>query len=427
VQVERASRRLQPFILPRSWELVLDRLEQSTTNSVSDTAMPSASVILIKGPKRSGKSTLARTLLNRLVTRYRRVAFLECDVGQSEFTPAGMVSLHVLDTPAFGPPFTHVAKKPIVAHWTGAATARTDPAHYLACVAACVQTYLVDIQHSFEDDEVQGEEDDRIADVVPLVVNTHGWNKGLGADLTLKIQEMVSATDIVDFEPEPTDPASSTVRLHTVSPVDSSLNANYTASDFRVLNIMSYFYGTGDGRWDTSLPLCAVPPWEVGPEALDAVVLACPGGEDVPSFELATALNGGIVALVSAEPGALDIPDTESSTNAPPLLPYKQATASPNPLLSRCIGLGLVRYASADSIHLLTPVSPADLAQCRVLVKGELELPVVGWLDHHAVDGRIAGIPRDGVPYLQWDAGDGVGATRRKVRRNLMRWGQRAA
>ena len=34
--------------------------------------------------------------------RYENVAFLECDLGQSEFTPGGMVSLHVLSQPVFG-------------------------------------------------------------------------------------------------------------------------------------------------------------------------------------------------------------------------------------------------------------------------------------------------------------------------------------
>lgn len=34
--------------------------------------------------------------------RYRRVAFLECDLGQSEFTPGGMAALNILDKPVFG-------------------------------------------------------------------------------------------------------------------------------------------------------------------------------------------------------------------------------------------------------------------------------------------------------------------------------------
>lgn len=37
-----------------------------------------------------------------LVVRFRRVAFLECDLGQSEFTPGGMVSLHLISRPVLG-------------------------------------------------------------------------------------------------------------------------------------------------------------------------------------------------------------------------------------------------------------------------------------------------------------------------------------
>lgn len=35
-------------------------------------------------------------------SRYRRVAFLECDLGQSEFTPGGMVALHLVENYVFG-------------------------------------------------------------------------------------------------------------------------------------------------------------------------------------------------------------------------------------------------------------------------------------------------------------------------------------
>lgn len=61
-------------------------------------------MILVKGPKRTGKSTFARSLANRLSTSFKRVAFLECDVGQTEFTPPGIIALNVLEHPVFGMP-----------------------------------------------------------------------------------------------------------------------------------------------------------------------------------------------------------------------------------------------------------------------------------------------------------------------------------
>jgi polynucleotide 5'-hydroxyl-kinase GRC3/NOL9 len=59
-------------------------------------------VAIVKGPKRSGKSTFAREALNRLLTRYESVAYLDCDLGQSEFGPGGTVGLYIVDKPLLG-------------------------------------------------------------------------------------------------------------------------------------------------------------------------------------------------------------------------------------------------------------------------------------------------------------------------------------
>ena len=59
-------------------------------------------VILVKGPKRSGKSTFARATLNNLLNRYEKVAWLECDLGQGEFSPGGVVGLWIIDAPILG-------------------------------------------------------------------------------------------------------------------------------------------------------------------------------------------------------------------------------------------------------------------------------------------------------------------------------------
>ncbi|EJD53281.1 hypothetical protein AURDEDRAFT_81640 [Auricularia subglabra TFB-10046 SS5] len=417
--IERATRRAQPFDLPPSWQTALDAVEAPPAKGRQDNGLAKPLVIMVKGAKRSGKSTLARTALNRLVMRYRRVAFLECDVGQSEFTPAGIVALNIVDRPQFGPSFTHLST-PLVAHFTGSTSPRANPSHYLSCVSACLQTYSMDVQHTFMDDDNANEADGRISDIVPLVINTHGWNKGLGADLTRKIQDMIPVTDIIDFD-EPTEHDSAS-RVHYVAPVVSSLTTLYNAADLRALSIISYFHMASATSWNCALPLCALPPWEVSwRDAVDSVVLGCPGGEDVPADEVHTAINGGIVALVSADPGTIDLPARGANG-----LPYSQGATFPSPTSSRCIGLALVRYAAADAphMHIVTPVHPSLLGQARVLVKGEVELPVWAWLDHRAEDGRVAGVPKDKVPYLQWGVGGGKGATRRKVRRNLMRWGQ---
>jgi polynucleotide 5'-hydroxyl-kinase GRC3/NOL9 len=78
-------------------------------------------------------------------------------------------------------------------------------------------------------------------------------------------------------------------------------------------------------------------------------------------------------------------------------------------------------------MHILTPLPAPYLEQAKAVVKGEMELPVWGWLDHRVdmADG-VAGLEQGKVPYLQLGKGPegAVGGERRRVRRNLMRRGQ---
>lgn len=64
-------------------------------------------VMVVCGPKDVGKSTFVRTATNMLLQSNDTVAYLDCDLGQTEFTPAGMVSLHLVTRQVIGPPFSH--------------------------------------------------------------------------------------------------------------------------------------------------------------------------------------------------------------------------------------------------------------------------------------------------------------------------------
>lgn len=90
-----------------SFEIVPDSPSSSTASLPS----PSSEVeddsygpftALLKGPKRSGKSGMSRALVNRLLRKYKKVAYLETDLGQSEFGPEGVVSLVILEQPLLG-------------------------------------------------------------------------------------------------------------------------------------------------------------------------------------------------------------------------------------------------------------------------------------------------------------------------------------
>lgn len=320
------------------------------------------------------------------------------------------------------------------------------------------------------------DEDPRIQDAIPLVVNTMGWSKGLGADLNQNIESLVDATHVYDVQAPAREeyPLSaptlsvgstygaycsrdtmeeSTAPIHILEPITSfSTAAGYTAADHRTLSILSYFHakfpldavpgelGQITARsWDTALPLCAVPPYEIDcAVALDKVVLTGGDSEDVVEDEISRVLNGAIVGLVVYEPGTIDL-GAATGTG----IPYTRQDTPPSPPASTCVGIALVRGVSPPrtaetgavtaNLQMLTPLPHPLLAKARVLVKGEMELPVWGMLDFRNFNGGkevdpgdVAGVERDKVAFLLWGkASEGVmGAEKRRVRRNLMRRGQ---
>jgi polynucleotide 5'-hydroxyl-kinase GRC3/NOL9 len=389
--------------------------------------------------------------------------------------PSSYLTLVILK----GPPFTHPTL-PNYAHFIGSTTPRSSPAHYLDAVQALVETYRLDIQTPAI--ESVDEADSRIQDRIPLVVNTMGWAKGLGADLTQKIEDFVDATRIFDIQAPvreeypvsvpvvPTEDRYSayyshasvdatSAAIHVLEPITPfSAAAGYTAADHRSLSILSYLHAEfpldavpGEleqitaRSWDTSRPLCAIPPYEVDCAiALDKIVLTGAGSEDVVEEEIGHVLNAALVGLVRCEPGTLDLDPPTPSASSAAGVPYTREHPPPPPASSACVGLALVRGVSPPKrdahgtpttrhLQLLTPLPHALLAQARVLVKGEMELPVWGMLDFRnfsgdkdADPGDVAGVEREKVPFLQWGkAPEGVmGAERRRVRRNLMRRGQ---
>ncbi|KAI0052686.1 hypothetical protein FA95DRAFT_1586574 [Auriscalpium vulgare] len=436
------------FRLPRSWESALNSCLRQLD---SEMGTPEPMVSLVQGSKNSGKSTFARTLLNRLTLRFRRVAFLECDIGQSEFTPGGIVALTICDRPLFGPPFTHPTLSH-QAHYIGSTSPRSSPSHYLSAIQAIMQNYRLDLQFATSLVDVNDDADSmdrRIKDTIPLVVNTMGWTKGLGADLSLQIKEIVEPSHVFDFEDRRdgpwslSPPTSELLSAHTVyhsldAVVSRTSAVRFTAADHRTIALMSYFHAlfpaapttplrmVSAEAWDTRLPLCAQAPYEVNAAlALDEVILTGGGSEDVVPAELLRVLNIAIVGLVHVDAAAdrLACTDASSSTG----VAYTQGAGLPDPANSTCSGLALVRgvsFGPPTLLHMVTPLPAHLLATSRVLIKGDLELPVWGLLDHRSDNGDVTGVDAARVPYLRWGKGSGVGGERRRARRNLMRKGQ---
>ncbi|KAG9088771.1 Polynucleotide 5'-hydroxyl-kinase grc3 [Ceratobasidium sp. UAMH 11750] len=433
------------FYLPRDWELALDGIVSSAPK---DSDGQDAPVVLVKGGKNSGKSTFSRTLANRLTNIYRWVAFVECDLGQSEFTPGGMVSLNILSAPVFGPSFTHLSM-PRRAHFLGGTSPKTSPSHYLAALSDLSQHYQLELKYSAAFDnqatsEIEDSGRNKTSTTIPLIINTQGWVKGLGADLLRSIEQIFEPSHVVDFHVsgtssnsdvssrprkafgEPMEPASSSspIQRTSVAAISSPLYPpRFSAADMRSLALISYFHGRfSRGKsagyldsfiecWDTSLPLKAVAPIVVDLDsALESITITAPGGDDVVLSELSKALVCGIVGLVAPESAATRIDAV-----------YVQGNPPPSPQTSRCVGLGFIRGISDTKIQLLTPTPVQELKGCRNFVLGELRMPVWAFLDSDR--DSLGG---NELPYLQWgrSVAESAGGERRRIRRNVMRRSQ---
>lgn len=448
--------------VPTEWRDVYDELG-SLPSRVPMT-------LAVRGGKNTGKSTLARLLLHALLTNgeHRFVAFMELDVGQPEFGPPGMLSLHVFDAQresgVFGPSWC-TARVPVRAHFLGDVTPRNDPARYMAAVTDLMETYR---QHFASYQSTQHVEallhvselmphTSRASHTIPLIVNMHGWVKGLGLELVQHATAALCPTHVIDLGAMPL--ADTT---HTITPFGDTLVGlgamparRLNAAESRTLSLLSYLHTTRlaqvgvHAHWDFACALVAQRPWIVDVHAgLGAGWATLDTGAHVDEALSLLAMNGAIAAIVQA-PRPLPREESDNELDVWHVALRRgavlSAVASPPAL-----GLALVRSIDMErgEMHLLTPLDGQILKRAQDdtglplgLLQGALDLPFWGALDSDAyadiVQWRhdrpaplLAGVPREQVPYLLWpsellgmqnEGAEPLGARPRKVRRNLMR------
>ncbi|KAG0344175.1 Polynucleotide 5'-hydroxyl-kinase grc3 [Podila humilis] len=449
--------------IPDTWRDAIQTLVDATVDENGERAKRPP-VAVVCGGKKMGKSTFSRLILNRMLTRYQRVAFLECDIGQSEFTPVGMVALHVIETPALGAPFTH-PRQPHRAFFVGNSTPRDNPDYYISCVKELVKTYYGQVSHTrtwADDDEDDYHSDDDEDEHIPLIINMQGWIKGIGYDLLMQILEYSAPSHIFGFHSasggESNLPQSFFATLRDqahaagrdqppsfsyVAGVALSDENNlapftkYHPADHRALALISYFYqkqvsvfaaqdvaSRERPQWDFSQALVVRRPWCWDwAQAKGVWVLF----DQVPPSQILYALNGSLIALTGDKEAREDIEkdllDSQSSLstitpieNMPPtdpLIPPNYFPLGqyppPPPEHTTCHGLAIIRSIepSSRSLHILTPIPLTKLQKCNGIVKGAVHMPLHASLDHSedkvTVPG-VAGVPWKKVPYLNYEA-----------------------
>ncbi|KAF9081748.1 Polynucleotide 5'-hydroxyl-kinase grc3 [Mortierella sp. AD031] len=448
--------------IPNTWQDAMQALIDATVDENSQRVKrPPVSVVC--GGKKMGKSTFSRLILNRMLNRYRKVAFIECDIGQSEFTPVGMVALHVIETPALGAPFTH-PRQPYRSFFVGNSTPRDDPDYYMACLKELVKTYYGEVSHTRSWDESDDyHSDDDEDEHIPLIINTQGWIKGMGYDLLIQLLDYTAPSHIFGFHSpsngESNLPPSffSTIRdqaihagreqptfLYVAAVVlgdDGNISpfTKYHPADHRALALLSYFYlkqeyGLGgdpkNGNrlvWDFSQALVVRRPWCWDWSQAKGVWVLF---DQVPPSQILYALNASLVALTGDKESPHDDDgDEQEDATSQPHMPaaVDGATAGqivppnyfplgqyppPPPEHTTCHGLAIIRsiQPSTRTLHILTPLAPSKLKKCNGIVKGAIHMPIHASLDHNEDNNSVrgvAGVPWKDVPYLNYEAPSG--------------------
>ncbi|XP_056279314.1 polynucleotide 5'-hydroxyl-kinase NOL9 [Pseudoliparis swirei] len=338
--------------------------------------MDGCAVILVCGTKNVGKSTFIRTLINNLLNHTASVDYLEGDLGQTEFTPAGCLSLSTVRGPLLGPPFTHQSPPEHMIYY-GHPSCETDLERYLESLKSlwCRRSRTR---------------------VTPIIINTMGWVKGFGFQLLVDMIRFLPVSHVIQLSHGGTNqcPAVTPEFMKTAHgcqtrpPAQTALaeitESNSPPRSFTHLILESEFQGVGrqgtakhqrtNEHRELSLlaylsqlqspdngpikPLHSLTPYQVPNTAVALGVLHC----EVAPSHMFYAANASLVGLCC-------LGEKVSSRGGPVLL--SKAPICP------CVGFGVLRGIDIGRglYFLLTPVAPSILRKVNCLLLGAVLLP----------------------------------------------------
>uniref|UniRef100_A0A7I5EAU7 CLP1_P domain-containing protein n=1 Tax=Haemonchus contortus TaxID=6289 RepID=A0A7I5EAU7_HAECO len=318
-------------------------------------------VIVPIGSQGAGKSTLVRHLVNTNLSEGHPIYLLDTDVGQSEFTPPGCLSLWKMSDPILDVPCTHQAQIYPCCYFYGNITPADDVVRY----KEIFDRLLNEFQTRSEPGSL-------------LIVNTLGWIDGLGSQilshifdvsrptLALSLSQDRGSFTIPDWVPIVVHITNkySIHYNHLTTPGNTIKPARLMSYQLRDLAIVSYF--------SSVLPrpvlsaICDATPYCVKFERITVCIPEDYSYVDDRYF-LAT-LNVQIVALCSS---LEDQPLNTRRVLGIDALPLISVICKGSPLL-KCHGYGIIRAIDLDKklFYIITPIPPSELSKINILARG---------------------------------------------------------
>jgi energy-coupling factor transporter ATP-binding protein EcfA2 len=171
-----------------------------------------AKKVVICGAKGVGKSTCLRYTMNRLLSRYGAVAVMDCDVGQPELFLPGFLSLHIVKKPVLSAGHLNITPAEF-SYFIGDISTKSNPDLAMTAVRQLFAHYeeLRDSYHSKHSEKTKSlgsnmyavlaqdedEDEDGINECsLPILVNTDGWVRYMGAEILKNIISVVAPTHL---------------------------------------------------------------------------------------------------------------------------------------------------------------------------------------------------------------------------------------
>lgn len=334
----------------------------NAANAIAYESVNPPPAALICGPKNCGKTTFSRHLLNVLLRRYKKVAYLDTDVGQAVFTPPGFLSLTIVDKMPADIKIPCL-KTPERCFFFGDTSCKRDSKLYLS--------YIFALNDHYKKTYCMLNNSGCLANAdMPMVINTPGWVKGIGYEILVEILKYTSPSHVVNicvsaknknlpagvfWLDEGEASLTNLIQINSArqDPSGTSIRMPKNSPFMRDLRIIAYFkqcFPSGPlpaHPKELAHALAAHPPYEISLSSIKIKHLHC----QVPKAEVFYSLNATIVGL------AVSCEDTED--------------------MPHCVGLGIVR--SIDTLkrvlYLITPVPLDSLEKVDLLLQGFIELP----------------------------------------------------
>lgn len=301
------------------------------------------STIMICGNKGAGKSTFTRYFINRLLNLQRKVACLDIDPGQPEFSIPGCLTLTYVDNFCFNNPEHNTIQRKQHRIFYGAISPSDNLDYFKACVSYLMHQF--NTENSEEEDSNSANENDTF-----LVVNSFGWIQDLGLTIHKDlINEIIHPKQtIVVHKPDENPPALADPMFRYKVTPKSGPNS-ISAKVLRDLRILGYF------RRKQNF-VSVQQPIEVKLQDVRIGFLTV----IVPPSEALTALCGSIVALLNDERHFPKSKKLVSLLKAAPIC--------------NCNGFGFVRAINKEKgfLYIVTPEKDIEF---NTVLMGQIAVP----------------------------------------------------